>query len=55
MNQFIATAVAEKIASLATMEYFEQSARRGDKHKIRAVLAKAPKVESDLDDQLSRG
>jgi hypothetical protein len=55
MNQFIATAVAEKIASLATMEYLEQRARRGDKDKFRAVLAKAPNVESDLDDQLPRG
>lgn len=49
MNQFIATAVAEKLASLATMEYLEQRARRGSKDKFKAVLAKVPDVEPEDD------
>ncbi len=50
MNQFIATAVAEKLASLATMEYLEQRAERGSKNKFNAVLAKVPDVEPEEGD-----
>ena len=50
MNQFIATAVAEKLASLATMEYLEQRAERGSKDKFNAVLAKVPDVEPEEGD-----
>ena len=52
MNQFIATAVAEKLASLATMEYLEQRAQRGSKDKFNAVLAKVPDVEPQEGDEL---
>ncbi|MFV1966869.1 MAG: YlcI/YnfO family protein [Pirellulaceae bacterium] len=52
MNQFISTAVAEKLASLATMEYLEQRAQRGSKDKFNAVLAKVPDVESEENDKL---
>jgi hypothetical protein len=52
MNQFIATAVAEKLASLATMEYLEQRAQRGCKDKFNAVLSKVPDVEPEEDDKL---
>ena len=52
MNQFISTAVAEKLASLATIEYLEQRAQRGSKDKFNAVLAKAPDVEPEDDDKL---
>ena len=52
MNQFIATAVAEKLASLATMEYLEQRARRGSKDKFNAVLSRVPDVEPEEDDRL---
>jgi len=52
MNQFISTAVAEKLASLATMEYLEQRARRGSKEKFNAVLAKVPEVEPEENDKL---
>jgi hypothetical protein len=40
MNQFIATAVAEKLASLATVEYLEQRAQNGSRDKFHAVLSK---------------
>lgn len=54
MNQFIATAVAEKLASLATMEYLEQRARRGSKDKFNAVLAKVSDVEPEDDSGVRR-
>jgi hypothetical protein len=52
MNQFIATAVAEKLASLTTMEYLEQRAQRGRKDKFDAVLSKVPDVEPEDNDKL---
>jgi hypothetical protein len=52
MNQFIATAVAEKIASLATIEYLEQRGQRGSQDKFKAVLAQVPDVEPEEEDKL---
>jgi len=52
MNQFIATAVAEKLASLTTMEYLEQRAQRGSKDKFEAVLSEVPDVEPEENDKL---
>ena len=40
INQFIATALAEKMAALMTTEYLEQRAKRGSRKKFRSVLAK---------------
>jgi len=51
MNQFISTAVAEKLASLATMEYLEQRAQRGNRDKFNAVLAKVPDVKPEANDK----
>lgn len=42
INQFISTAVAEKLAALMTVEYLEERARRGSREKFLAVLAKVP-------------
>jgi hypothetical protein len=52
IDQFIATAVAEKLASLATFEYLEERARRGNKGKIDSVLAKVPDCEPLEGDEL---
>ena len=52
MNQFVATAVAEKLASLATMEYIEQRAQRGSKERFRAILDKAPDREPEEHDKM---
>lgn len=52
MNQFIAIAVAEKLASLATVEYLEERAQRGSKDKFDAVLAKIPDLEPREGDEL---
>ena len=42
INQFIATAVAEKMAALLTLEYLEQRAKRGNRAAFERVLAKIP-------------
>jgi len=52
MNQFIMLAVAEKIATLSTMDYLEERAKRGSREKFLAVLEKAPDVEPEAYDRL---
>jgi len=52
MDQFIATAIAEKLASLATVEYLEKRAKIGNKEKFDAVLAKVPDDEPQEGDEL---
>jgi predicted transcriptional regulator len=47
IDQFIATAVAEKIAALTTEPYLEELAQRGSREKYDAVLAKVPDVEPE--------
>lgn len=42
INQFIATAVAEKMAALLTVEYLEERAARGSRAAFDRVLAKVP-------------
>ena len=44
INQFIASAVAEKMSALDTQNYLEQRAKRGSLAKFRAALAKVPNV-----------
>lgn len=41
INQFIATAVAEKISALMTEEYLAKRGERGSRAKFEAVLMKA--------------
>ncbi len=45
INQFIISAVAEKISALETQNYLEKRAERGSKNKFMAVLAKVPDTE----------
>lgn len=52
MNQFIATAAAEKISSLKTVEYLEERAERGSREKFERVLEKVPDAEPDEHDKL---
>jgi hypothetical protein len=52
IDQFIATAVAEKIAVLMTVEYLQERAKRGSREKFEAVLAKVPDVEPEEYDRL---
>ena len=52
IDQFIATAVAEKIAVLMTVEYLQERAKRGSQEKFETVLAKVPDVEPEEFDRL---
>lgn len=45
INQFIASAVAEKVSAIATEKYLLARAERADKSAFEAVLAKVPKRE----------
>ena len=42
MNQFIASAVAEKVSALATETYLKDRAERGNEVKFMAALAAVP-------------
>lgn len=52
INQFISTAVAEKLAALVTEEYLRERARRGSRDKFRAVLAKVPDAPPESGDEI---
>lgn len=52
INQFISTAVAEKMSSLSTEEYLEKRAKRGSKSKFRKLLKKVPNVEPEEFDRI---
>ena len=52
INQFIASAAAEKMASLLTEQYIENRASKADLNKFKAVLAKVPDVEPETYDKL---
>lgn len=44
INQFIATAVAEKMSALLTLDYLEQRAKRGSRAHFRSLLRRVPDV-----------
>ncbi|MBD2091204.1 toxin-antitoxin system HicB family antitoxin [Microcoleus sp. FACHB-1515] len=52
IDQFIAIAIAEKIAALTTEKYLNELAERGSREKYEVVLAKVPNVEPEPFDQL---
>lgn len=52
INQFIATAVAEKAAALLTVEYLEERARRADPRLVDRLLRRVPDVPPVPGDEL---
>jgi len=52
IDQFVASAVAEKMTSLMTEEYLEERARRGSRSQYEAALAQVPDVEPEAYDRL---
>jgi predicted transcriptional regulator len=52
LEYFVALAVAEKMASLRTVEYLRERGARGSREKFEAILAKVPDVEPEEDDRL---
>lgn len=47
INQFITSAVTEKLAALSTLEYLEARAKKGSRAKFETALAQVPDVEPD--------
>ena len=52
INQFIATAVAEKTATLLTVAYLEDRAREGSAKVFDRILARVPNVPAIPGDEL---
>lgn len=52
INQFISTAVAEKLAALMTEEYLENRAQRGSREQFLAILSKVPEAVPEPGDEL---
>lgn len=52
INQFVASAAAEKMAALLTEEYIERRSKRASRKKFQAVLDKVPDVEPENHDKL---
>lgn len=47
INQFVTTAVAEKLSALMTQEYLETRAERGSRRKFDRALSKVADVEPE--------
>ncbi len=52
INQFITSAVSEKISAFATYDYLEMRAKRADKKKFKKALSRIPDVEPQEYDKL---
>ncbi len=52
INQFINTALAEKMSALLTVEYLDARARRGSRAKFDEALAKISNSEPEEADRL---
>ena len=51
IDQFISTAIAEKLSALMTENYLIERAKRGNREKYEAILAKVPDVEPEAYDK----
>ena len=52
IDQFISTAIAEKLSALMTESYLSERAKRGSRAKYEAILAKVPDVEPEAYDKV---
>ena len=52
MNQFLISAAAEKLASLNTVDYLQQRAKRADLKDFERILDLVPDVAPDPGDEL---
>ncbi len=52
INQFLATAVAEKMSALMTEEYLEARAKRGSREGFERAMAKVKNRTPDTHDQI---
>jgi predicted transcriptional regulator len=52
VNQFIASAITEKLSAFATKDYLEKRALRADEKKFKKALSQIPDVEPEEFDRL---
>ncbi|CAD5955021.1 toxin-antitoxin system HicB family antitoxin [Planktothrix agardhii] len=52
IDQFISTAIAEKLSALMTENYLKERAKRGSRAKYEAILAKVPDVKPEPYDMI---
>lgn len=52
INQWISSAVAEKMSAQLTQEYIAERAKRASRKKFDAVLARVPDVEPEEGDRI---
>jgi hypothetical protein len=55
LDQFVSTALAEKLSALDAERYLSERAKRGRRVDIDAILAKVPAVEPEPEDCLPTG
>ena len=52
INQFVATALAEKMSALITEKYLSERAEKGSKKKFKTALSKVKDIKPDTSDKL---
>ena len=52
INQFISSAVAEKMSAMLTQEYIESRAKKGSKKAFEKAMSKVPDIKPDGEDAL---
>ncbi len=52
INQFISSAISEKVSALLTEDYLRQRAKRGKRGAFRKILSKVPKRRPIKGDEL---
>ncbi len=52
LEQFVSSALAEKVSALRTVEYLKQRAAHGDRTRFEQALGKVPDAEPDEQDKL---
>jgi predicted transcriptional regulator len=52
INQLITLALAEKLSALATEEYLDKRAERGDRKKFERAMLRVPKAKPEKHDRL---
>ena len=52
INQLIATALAEKLSALMTVEYLEGRAKRGSRRRFERAMSKVRDVKAEERDEL---
>ena len=53
INQFIASAVAEKMSALMTEDFLVERSKKGNKKAFLQAMSKVPSVEPEANDKLN--